>query len=68
MRMGCLSELVSGIDKTYTLTYGGAELAWLFPNKCESKSSGFCFDIGDVVTLQEMSRVESFSGAWVLYN
>lgn len=48
MRLGCLSELVAGVDETYALTLGGTEVVWMYPNscyKCESNGEGFCFDV-----------------------
>lgn len=48
MRMGCLSELVSGVDESYAITTGGTSVAWLFENacyKCVSNAEGFCADV-----------------------
>lgn len=48
MRMGCLSELVSGIDESYAVKFGGTWVAWLYQNKCykcESNAEGYCFDV-----------------------
>lgn len=48
MRMGCVSEQVSGIDDSYALTFGSSNVAWLYQNtcyKCESNELGYCFDV-----------------------
>lgn len=48
MRMGCVSELVGGIDESYSITYGGTEVAWLYQNscyKCASNAQGYCFAV-----------------------
>lgn len=48
MRMGCVSELVSGIDESYALTFGSTSVAWLYQNtcyRCESNELGYCFDV-----------------------
>lgn len=48
MRMGCISELVAGVDSSYAITTGGTSVAWLYGNscyKCVSNYEGFCLDV-----------------------
>lgn len=48
MRMGCVSELVAGIDESYAVTFGGTSVAWLYQNacfKCQSNAEGYCYDV-----------------------
>lgn len=48
MRLGCLSELVAGIDDTYAITTGPTSVTWLYQNtcyKCESHSEDYCYDV-----------------------
>lgn len=48
MRMGCVSELVSGIDESYALTLGDTNVVWLYQNycyKCVSNEKGYCLDV-----------------------